>query len=77
MPALHATPSKFLAVLFRMLPCGIVLVVSGLQVMTECNPGMMRGPLVVACLVMLRGLAMMLGRLFHSVAPLVRDARES
>jgi hypothetical protein len=28
--------------LFRVLPCGIVLVLSGFQVMTECNPGMMR-----------------------------------
>jgi hypothetical protein len=54
----------FLAVHFRVLPCGMVLVLGGLQVMTECNPGVMSGFLVVARLVMLGGLAMMLGGVF-------------
>ena len=45
--------------LFRMLPCGIVLVLSRFQVMTKCNPGMMRGLLVIARFVVLGGLAMM------------------
>ena len=35
-------------VLFRMLPCGVVLVLGRLKVMTECNPGMMCGLLVIA-----------------------------
>ena len=48
---------------FRVLPCGIVLVLESLQVMTEGNPGMMRGLLVIARLVKLGGLTMMLGRL--------------
>jgi hypothetical protein len=52
-----------LAVLFRVLPRGIVLVLSGFQVMTECNPRMMRGLFVIACFVMLGGLAMMFGSL--------------
>jgi hypothetical protein len=49
--------------LFRVLPCGIVLVLSGFQVMAECNPRMMRGLLVIARFVMLGGLAMMFGSL--------------
>ena len=52
-----------LAVLFRVLPCGIVLVLSRFQVMTKCNPGMMRGLLVIACSVVLGSLAMMFGGL--------------
>jgi hypothetical protein len=47
-----------------MLPCGVVLVLGGLQVMTECNPGMMRGLLVVASLVVLGGFTMMFGSVF-------------
>ena len=47
-----------------MLPCGMVLVLGGLQVMTECNPGVMSRFLVIARLVMLGGLAMMLGGVF-------------
>jgi hypothetical protein len=47
-----------------MLPCGVGLLLGGLQVMTECNPGMMRGLLVIACLVMLGSLTMMLGSMF-------------
>jgi hypothetical protein len=57
-------PPPFLAVHFRMLPCGKVLVLGGLQVMTECNPGVMSRFLVIARLVMLGGLAMMLGGVF-------------
>jgi hypothetical protein len=68
---------------FRVLPCGIVLVLGSLQVMTEGNPGMMRG---------LGGLAMMFGRVFivlrcvfvmlvnlvlcHSVLPEIRELEE-
>ena len=37
---------------------------SGFQVMTECNPGMMRGLLVVASLVVLGGFTMMFGSVF-------------
>ena len=47
-----------------MLPCGVVLVLSGFQVVTECNPSMMCGLLVVARLMMLAGLTMMFGSLF-------------
>ena len=47
-----------------MLPCGMVLVLSRFQVMTECNPGMMRGLFVVASFVMLGGLTMMFGGVF-------------
>ena len=50
--------------LFCVLPCGIVLVLSSLQVMTERNPGVMRGFLVIARFVMLGGLAMMFGSVF-------------
>ena len=46
-----------------MLPCGIVLVLSGLQIMAECNPGVMRGLFVIARLVMLGGFTMMFGSL--------------
>ena len=53
--------SESSAVLFRMLPCGVVLVLSRFQVMTECNPGMMRGLLVIARFVVLGGFAMMFG----------------
>jgi hypothetical protein len=53
-----------LAVHFRVLPCGIVLVLGSLQVMTEGNPGMVCGPLVVASLVKPGSLAMMFGCLF-------------
>ena len=52
-----------LAVLFRMLSCGIVLVLSRFQVMTKCNPGMMRGLLVIASSVVLGSFAMMFGGL--------------
>jgi hypothetical protein len=55
---------ELLAVLFRVLPCCIVLVLGGFQVMTECNPGMMRGLLVVASLVVLGGFTMMFGSVF-------------
>ena len=41
-----------------MLPCGVVLVLRGFQIMTECDPGMMRGLLMIAGFVMLGGLAM-------------------
>jgi hypothetical protein len=77
---------------FRVLPCGIVLVLGGLQVMTEGNPGMMRGLFVIARLVELGGLAMMFGRLFivlrcvfvmlvnlvlcHSVLPEIRELQD-
>jgi hypothetical protein len=61
----HGAP--FLAVHFRMLPRGKVLVLGGLQVMTECNPGVMSRFLVIARLVMLGGLAMMLGGVFMMV----------
>ena len=44
-----------------MLPCGAVLVFGGLQVMTECNPSVVRGLFVIACLVKLGGLTMMFG----------------
>jgi hypothetical protein len=47
-----------------MLPCRTVLMLGGFQVMTECNPGMMRGLLVIARLVMLGSLTMMLGGMF-------------
>ena len=67
--------NELLAVHFRMLSCRMVLVLGGLQVMTECNPGVMSRFLVIACLVMLGGLAMMLGG--GSAVLLVRDARES
>jgi hypothetical protein len=46
-----------------MLPGGIVLVLGSFQVMTEGNPGMVRGFLVIARFVMLGGFAMMFGRL--------------
>jgi hypothetical protein len=47
-----------------MLSCGTVLVLGGFQVMTECDPGMMRGLLVIARFMMLGGLAMMFGSMF-------------
>ena len=47
-----------------MLPRGMVLVLGGLQVMTECNPSVMRGLLMIALLVMLAGLAMMFRGVF-------------
>jgi hypothetical protein len=46
-----------------MLPCGIVLVLGRLQVVTESNPGMMRGLLVIAGFMMLGGFTMMFGSL--------------
>ena len=46
-----------------MLPGGIVLVLGSFQVMTEGNPGMVRGLFVIARFVMLGGLAMMFGSL--------------
>jgi hypothetical protein len=49
---------------FRVLPCGVVLVLGGFQVVTECNPSMMCGLLVVARLMMLAGLTMMFGSVF-------------
>ena len=42
----------------------MVLVLGGLQVMTECNPSVMRGLLMIAFLVMLAGLAMMFRGVF-------------
>jgi hypothetical protein len=42
-----------------MLPCGMVLMLGGLQIMTEGNPSMMRGLLVIARFVVLGGLTMM------------------
>ena len=55
--------ARMSAVLFRMLPCGIVLMLGRFQVMTERNPGMVRCLLVIGRLVVLRGLAMMFGSL--------------
>ena len=49
---------------FRMLPGGVVLVLSRFQVMTESNPGMVRGLHMIARFVVLGGLAMMFGSLF-------------
>jgi hypothetical protein len=43
--------------------CGIVLVLGGFEVMTECDPGMMRGLFMISRFVMLGGLAMMSGGL--------------
>jgi hypothetical protein len=56
-------PSEFLAVHLGMLPSGMVLMLRGLQVMAECDPGMMRGLLMIARFVKLRGLTMMFGSL--------------
>jgi hypothetical protein len=50
-------------VLFRVLPRGIVLVLGGFEVMTECDPSMMRGLFMISRFVMLGGLAMMFGGL--------------
>ena len=47
--------------LFGMLPGGIVLVLGSFQVMTERNPGVVRGLFVIARFVMLGGLTMMFG----------------
>jgi hypothetical protein len=55
---------EFLTVHFRMLPCSMVLVLGGLQIMTECDPSMMRGFLVIARLVKLGGLTMVFGGVF-------------
>jgi hypothetical protein len=63
-PCAATASESFLAVLFRVLPCCIVLVLGSLQVMTEGNPGMMRGLLVVASFVMLGGFTMMFGSVF-------------
>jgi hypothetical protein len=60
---IDATQSMFLAVLFRVLPRGIVLVLRGFEVMTECDPGMMRGLFMISSFVLLGGLAMMFGGL--------------
>jgi hypothetical protein len=57
-------PPPFLAVYFRVLPCGMVLVLGGLQVLTECNPSVMRSLFVIARFVMLGGFAMMFGSVF-------------
>ena len=46
-----------------MLPGGTVLVLGSLQVMTEGNPGVVRGLFVIARFVVLGGLTMMFGRL--------------
>lgn len=46
-----------------MLPGGTVLVLGSFQVMTEGNPGVVRGLFVIARFVMLGGLTMMFGRL--------------
>jgi hypothetical protein len=53
-----------LCVHFRVPSCGIVLVLKSFQIMTEGNPGMMRGLLVIARFVKLGGLAMMFGSVF-------------
>ena len=53
----------FLAVLFCVLPRGIVLMLGGFEVMTERNAGMMRGLFMISRFVMLGGLAMMFGGL--------------
>jgi hypothetical protein len=50
-------------VLFRVLPRGVVLVLGGFEVMTECDASMMRSPFMISRFVMLGGLAMMFGRL--------------
>jgi hypothetical protein len=42
----------------------MVLVLGGLQVVTECNPSMMRGLLMIARLVKLGSLTMMFGSVF-------------
>ena len=55
---------RVLAVHFRMLSRCIVLVFGGLQVMTECNPSVMRSLLVIARFVMPCGLAVMFGSMF-------------
>jgi hypothetical protein len=47
-----------------MLARGVVLVLSRFEVVTEGDPGMMRGLHVIARLVMLCGLAMVFGSLF-------------
>jgi hypothetical protein len=47
-----------------MFSCGLVLMLGGLEVMTECDPCMMRGLFVIARLVKFGGLAMMFGGLF-------------
>ena len=47
-----------------MLPCGIVLVLSRFQIMTERDPGMMRSLHMIAHFVVLGGLAVMFGSLF-------------
>ena len=60
---IDATQSMFLAVLFRVLPRGIVLVLRGFEVMTECDASMMRSPFMISRFVMLGGLAMMFGGL--------------
>jgi hypothetical protein len=44
-----------------MLPGGTVLVLGSFQVMTEGNPGVVRGLFVIARFVMLGGLTMMFG----------------
>ena len=75
--ALPALLSCGLAVLFRMLPCGVVLVLRGFQIMTECDPGMMRGLLMIAGFVMLWRPRDDIWQRVHSAALPVRDARES
>ena len=64
MPIKRPISNELLAVHFRMLSCGMVLVLGGLQVMAKGNPSMMCGLLVIARLVMLGGLTMMLGSMF-------------
>ncbi len=49
--------------LFRVLPRGIVPVLGGFEVTTECDPSMMRGLFMISRFVMLGGLAMMFGGL--------------
>ena len=46
---------------FGMLSCGVVLMLSRLQVMAERNPGMMRGLHMIARLVVFGGFAMVFG----------------
>jgi hypothetical protein len=44
-------------------PCGVVLVFGGLEIVAECNPGVMGGLFVMARFVMLGRFTMMFGGL--------------
>jgi hypothetical protein len=52
-----------LAVILGVTPCSIVLMFGGLQVVAECNPGVMRGLFVIARFVVLGRFTMMFGGL--------------